>query len=260
MDSAATRPWLCPRTDCPSGTHDTYSAYRQGCRSLAATRDSSRYTKRGMFGLNPPRLVDPIGLVRRIEAAYFMGWNSFDIGERVGIGGKGVSTLRRRARRGELIQTSQLKRFVPELERLALTPAPDSLRAQRARNKARRDGFRPLLAWDDIDDPAEQPPPLVTDDLARRRQHPMSRKPVDVEIDEHLLDAVLDPLSSTRFDELSVPEQDHVVERLWRDAVARNFEHPSQRVAEQLDVDEPRRIQRIRERYRRRYQREQEAS
>jgi hypothetical protein len=267
MDSAETRPRPCPQYDEATGwrcaaqtVHDTYSAYRQGCRSEMAKADSARYKKYWRNLRQPRRLHhDYTGVTRRIQAAMFMGW-SFKEMERVsGVPARTFWVLLH-ARQPSITEKVRAK-MVPALERMAMTSAPKTPGNGhlQTRNHARRQGFRSLMAWDDIDDPNEQPPAPVTQ-LSRQRKHPMSRAPETVEIDEHLLEHVLDPLSSTRFDELSIPEQDHVVERLWRDAVARNFEFPSQRVAEQLNVDEPRRIQRIRERYRRRYQREQEAS
>ncbi len=87
----------------------------------------------------------------------------------------------------------------------------------------------------------------------------MSRKLALVEIDEHLLDAVLHPTSATKFAELSVPEQDHIVERLWRDAVADGYEFPGVRVAERLEVPY-REIERVRSRVMSRRGRERQAS
>jgi hypothetical protein len=256
MDSAATRPWLCPRTDCPSASHDTYSAYSYGCRSGAARLDARRYRKLWMLGRNQPRRTDVVGVQRRIQACHYMGWSDPKIAAEVDTSSRVIAQVRR----GEWnsIQIERRNRWVPALERLALKRAPVSPASGKVLSQARKREYLPLLAWNDIDDPNEQPPAPVTQ-LSRQHKHPMSRATETVEIDEHLLEHVLDPLSSTSFDELSIPEQDHVVERLWRDAVARNFEFPSQRVAEQLD-SEPHRIQRIRERYRRRYQRKQEAS
>ncbi len=80
---------------------------------------------------------------------------------------------------------------------------------------------------------------------------------VQPEIDEHLLDAAL--AGRVKFAELSVPEQDHIVERLWRDAVADGYEFPGVRVAERLEVPY-REIERVRSRVMSRRGRERQAS
>ena len=253
MDSAAPRPWLCPRTDCPASTHDTYPGYRQGCRSGAARVERSRYLEDWKAGAT--RRVALIGISRRIEACHAVGWSGHDIAAVAGCGRQRVSELRRGGQAFMLASTAAV--MAPALERLAMTWPPNTRTHRKICTWARNRGFVPLLAWDDIDDPDEQPPSVVEDDLAHRRRSPMSRTPSLVEIDEHLLEATL--AGRVKLAELSVPEQDHVVERLWRDAVAEGYESPGKRVAERREVEYSE-VERVRDRVQARRARERKAS
>jgi hypothetical protein len=254
MDSAATRPWLCPRTDCPAGTHDTYSAYRRGCRSGAAGWDKYLYAKRHKVGTAQPRLVSSVGIARRIQACHYTGYTGVEIGAELGVSRRRVNELQRMDR-GQ-VRVSTIPRMAPVLEALAMRPAPDEIRNKYMRTWARGQGFRPLLAWDDIDDPDEQPSPPVVE-MTQHRPSPMSRTAPPIEIDEFLLESVL--AARTSFVELSVAEQDHIVERLWRDAVAEGYEFPGRRVAERLEVDY-RKVESVRGRIQARRTRERQAS
>jgi hypothetical protein len=257
MDSAATRPWHCLRTDCPASTHDTYPAYRQGCRSGSARIERSRYLEDWKAGTT--RRVALIGISRRIEACHAVGWSGHDIAAVADCGRQRVSELRRGGQTFMLASTAAA--MAPALERLAMTWPPNTRTHRKICTWARNRGFAPLLAWEglDIDDPNEVPPSVVEDDLTHRRVSPMSRAATSVEVDEHLLEHVLDPLSPTKFTKLSVAEQDHIVERLWRDAVAEGYEFPGRRVAERLEVDY-RKVESVRGRIQARRTRERQAS
>lgn len=234
MPDTMTRPWFCPRDEtCPSGTHDTYSGYRRGCRSGAATEGRRLYNKRWREGRNPPRLVSPVGVARRIQACDAVGHTGGELAAALGVTRGRIAELR--TSKYPRMNVALPERIVPILDRLAMRPPPWSPVRLKHLSWARRQGFVPLLAWDDIDDPAEQPPPLV-EAAPRERPHPMSRKLTLVEIDSHLLESVLHPKSATKFADLSVAEQDHILERLWRDAVGQGYEYPGRRVAEQLEV------------------------
>lgn len=192
-----------------------------------------------------------------------------------------------------------IERVVPVLDRLAMRPPTWSPVRVKAQKWARRQNFVPLLAWDDIDDPNEQPRAgeqapaspvtaviaeqilelaalrkptweiatkldLAKDDVeasltarfaadlaaglsGRRIAAKYSVSPglvhrltqavrtAPVELDEHLFDAVL--AGRRHLTECSDAEQDHVVERLWREYTAQGYEKPGIEVAARLDAD-----------------------
>jgi predicted transcriptional regulator len=265
--STATRPWLCPIDGdtalypetggrCPvKKSHDTYSARRYGCESGAAVEDYRIYMKRLREGRNQPRLVDPTGVVRRIEACHYMGHTGADIGRALGVSFSAVSKQRRRTR--PLITIGLRDRMIPALDRLAMRQAPRNPEHNKTRNWARRQGFRPLLAWNDIDDPNETPPPPVDPseqivELAARGltqariaakldvsewsvRQALKDREVVVELDPHLIDAVLD--RRRRFDELSEPEARVVVAKLWDQYRTAGYDKPGHEIADRLGTD-----------------------
>jgi hypothetical protein len=196
-----TRPWFCDRTDCPSGSHDTYSARRYGCDSGAAREDARRYRKRLRVGTSEPKRVDSTGIARRIEACHFMGHTGVDIGNALGVTGWAINRLRRRIR--PQVTTRSRDRMIPVLERLAMQSGDDT----RTRMWARREGFRPLLAWVDIDDPDEQPP------VGTPGEPPTLRA-----VDDLDLDALYVAVRERRrpLGELDARARSYVVERAWR--------------------------------------------
>lgn len=109
-------------------------------RILAVTRDDSTG-----FGY-----VDATGTTRRLRALACMGWKLWIIAEKAGINMDTASDMRQ----GKTPRTTErVSRAIAAVyEELCMTDGGDvrtKLRAQRA-------GWLPPLAWDDIDDPAEQ--------------------------------------------------------------------------------------------------------
>lgn len=101
-----------------------------------------------------PREVSAVGAARRIQALMALGYSYRDIGAAMGVTHdvpRHIVVMRKYVRR------STAERVAEVYERLCMTPAPDSQRAKYARTIARKNGWAPPLAWDDIDNEAEQP-------------------------------------------------------------------------------------------------------
>lgn len=133
------------RDGCRLHYHDTMSAYRCGCRCVKARNEYRLYLKRRREGRAAPRRVPAWGTQRRIQAlsaigyplkfqAREIGWESGDLHS---ILAQRVATV------GVATATAVSEMY----ERLCMTVGP----AQKARNAARRKGWAPPLAWDDID-------------------------------------------------------------------------------------------------------------
>lgn len=129
-------------------------------RNLAATYRKRRYLNRG------PLMVPAIGVIRRLRALQALGWTQVQLAEhtsvsaaRIGHLSQGFRTGRRHG--GKAVTThvrQETHEAVDELFRklcMTLPPDPDGWVAQRQRDLARRKGWAPPLAWDDIDDPDE---------------------------------------------------------------------------------------------------------
>lgn len=296
MPDTTTRPWHCPRDEtCPAPSHDTYSGYNYGCRSGAARIARSQYLLDRKAGVS--RVVDPIGIIRRIEACHWSGHTGPTIGRALGVDHRLVNRVVRG--RKAFMWATTAARWAPVLEELAMTPAGNRPFDRKIRSWARNKGYLPLLAWDDIDDPHEQPRAgeeapaspvtaviaeqilelatrrkptweiaakldLAKDDveasltarftadlaagLSGRRiaakysvsvglvnRLTQAVRTAPVELDEHLFDAVL--AGRRALAECSDAEQDHVVERLWREYTAQGYEKPGIEVAARLDAD-----------------------
>lgn len=93
--------------------------------------------------------VPAIGSVRKLQALAAMGWPFSLLGPRVGHGQQYLSQIL--ARESVWSRTAAV---IDSLYReLSMVPGP----SQFVRDRARRLGWVTALAWDDIDDPTEQP-------------------------------------------------------------------------------------------------------
>lgn len=93
-------------------------------------------------------VIDPTGTVRRIRALQAMGWPLREIGARCDIATQNLGTI---ASSGRGVYASTATRIAKVYDELSMTPGPSS----RSRVIARKRGWQPPLAWDDlmIDDP-----------------------------------------------------------------------------------------------------------
>lgn len=96
-----------------------------------------------------------VGISRRIRGLVALGWTQVAISEQSGIH---VARLNRLALTPPSFCFPRVAEAVIAATRaLALRVPPDDRRSRYARSVAARNGWHPLLAWDDIDDPEAKP-------------------------------------------------------------------------------------------------------
>lgn len=185
-------------------THGTNAAYVAGCRCDKCRAATRKYHKALVLdhhrGIR--RLVDATGTRRRIESLGALGWTGVQIGERLGVSGEHVRQLRSQ----DLVTREMARRMSAVFEELSMKLPPETTRterhnASRQRNKARVAGWPPPLAWDDIDDPTEQPEIYADLNISDFQFY---------EIDEVKVERIL---AGDTFDDATVAEKREVVRR-----------------------------------------------
>lgn len=96
--------------------------------------------------------VSARGSIRRIHALVAIGWSMEHQAERLGINKRVIQGFAAKSPETRT-RVATAKRYADLYDELHMTPGP----SQRARLIAKRKGWMPPLAWDDIDDPGEQP-------------------------------------------------------------------------------------------------------
>lgn len=197
---------LCSLPDCLATEHGTDNAYvNHRCRSPEAREAHRVERKRRELRLieEGSQRVSTLGSMRRLQALAFMCYGVKILGAETGLSTRHVWQVRR----GDfpvMLKTTHIA-IADAFERLSAHVGPEP----KAGLYARRIGWAPPLAWDDIDDPAEQPKGLrkpgrpenghttgpsvmdgVTDDLAiaaARAGHPVPLSNAErVEVIRHL--------------------------------------------------------------------------
>ena len=115
-----------------------------------------RYRKqRKMKHLRGEMVTFPaVGILRRIRALHAIGWSGHQVADACGLS---VNTLRSIGyHQSGTVHAATAQSVMAGYERLSMA-IPEGRYANRARASARRKGWAPPLAWDDIDDPDEQP-------------------------------------------------------------------------------------------------------
>lgn len=139
------------------GTNAGYLAHRRDDEIACADCRAARvyYEKRRIHDAhrNQPRLVDPTGTQRRIQALVTLGWTYAAIGERMGITGGAVYRI---INRYTVIRRAVADRVAEVYESMSMTLPPMNTRQEKrdasyARTVARKRGWAPPLAWDCID-------------------------------------------------------------------------------------------------------------
>lgn len=120
------------------------------------TRAEWRYRKtRQMRHLRgDPPMVSSVGTVRRIHALLAIGWTGPQIAAEAGVS---INAMRSIDYHGSTtVRSTTAAKIAAAYERMSMT-WPEGHYASRTRNTAKRRGWLPPLAWDDIDDPDECP-------------------------------------------------------------------------------------------------------
>lgn len=122
--------------------------------------------------------VPAVGSLRRIQALHALGWTGPQIAEAADIS---INTMRSIGYHDSgTVRTTTAAKIDAAYERLAMV-RPEGKYADRARRMARRRGWAPPLAFDNIDDPSERP-----DDAGYRPVKNRENAEMAAEID-HLL-------------------------------------------------------------------------
>ncbi len=151
------------------GTQRGYRRHlRAGEPSCQPCRDAhNAYEKRRWVDaeLGRPRMIDPTGTRRRLQALTAAGWSMPRIGAMVGMPSSGVWKI--------LHEYTQVRRSIADrvavaYEQWCMVQPPRSTRWEKrdvtfALRTARLRGWVPPLAWDDIDNDPE-PPAVVAED------------------------------------------------------------------------------------------------
>lgn len=119
----------------------------EACRRVKA--DALAQYRKDRYLNGGPLLIDATGMRRRIEALMCLGWSYELVGNRAGVTGGAV----RRWRRTASMERATVRKITRVYDELCMTPGP----SKGAAAMAKRMGYAPPLAWDDIDDPDERP-------------------------------------------------------------------------------------------------------
>jgi hypothetical protein len=114
----------------------------------ASTRDAILAARRA-------HVVTAVGVQRRVRALAALGWSAPAVQARCGIWVSTLADLRRRE--PQFVRSNIAATVTAVYEELSMQVPPEGKSAGRTRYWARRNGYLPPLAWDDIDDPLEEP-------------------------------------------------------------------------------------------------------
>ncbi|MBM0235920.1 hypothetical protein JNW88_00260 [Micromonospora sp. ATA32] len=151
--TTTTNPRHRPRTGALPHSCDNHSDYTAGCTDCQAAgrvRFNTIYRAK-VYGTHQPALVPATGAARRLQGLAAEGHEARHLANRLGVN----CTLIVRWRTPAITEITRRRHHdIAELtERLASTPGTSRL----ARTIAHRNGWVPVAAWDDIDDPDEVP-------------------------------------------------------------------------------------------------------
>lgn len=126
------------------------------CRRAAALYENTLRMEKAR-GIR--RTTTAVGVARRVQALVALGYTFRQIGEALGVA---HDQPQKWARQDSYVRSSTLERVAALYDAWSMTPAPQTTGRQRwstsyARTVAAKNGWVPPLAWDDIDDPDENP-------------------------------------------------------------------------------------------------------
>lgn len=125
--------------------------YRQSVPPCSPCLDAHR--KANIVRQLRPHKVSALGPQRRIRALQALGWGRDKIAAELGYSNGGSIAY---LMRSETMLVATANRIAEVYDRLSMI-VPVGAGPDRARTWAKRHGFAPPLAWDDIDDPSERP-------------------------------------------------------------------------------------------------------
>jgi hypothetical protein len=132
--------------------HGTKYGYQLGCREECCRRANTKSLKMWRAGMTG-HLIDATGTKRRIQSLVALGWTMQEIGQHAGGYSKNWAHV---ILSQQTVVTDTARKVDAVFERLSMT-VPIGPYRNRTRLRAARNGWVPPLAWDDIDDPNEQP-------------------------------------------------------------------------------------------------------
>lgn len=164
--------------------HGTCAGYQTGCRCEPCAKASTIYAKSRRLHLlrtGEGFAVETYRVTRRLEALQALGWSLPVIGAHMGIHFQQLYVVGTRA----FITRKHFEAIDRVYRELSMKLPPETTTAERisvikVRNKAKRHGWVPPLAWDDIDRD-EAPAPAgsarstwTTDELIAEYEHLLS--------------------------------------------------------------------------------------
>jgi hypothetical protein len=157
------RDCVCPKAQHAHGTVQAYVMDRcrcADCRAANALRKSKSH-RRIAYGRKAPASVPGIGTRRRLQALATKGWSLRYISQLMGVSLDRAWQLAV-GMDGENVSVANAERVARVYEELWNKEAPRRTKGERVVyvrtvNRARQNGWAPPAAWDDIDDPEEQP-------------------------------------------------------------------------------------------------------
>ena len=166
--------------------HGTTAGYHAGCRELCCRRAIAAYEKRGRLNRvqGTPRAVLAIGAQRRIQALMWLGWDMTALAAEAGWAHRNQVRRILVGQKGKpcrYIQRSTHETICEVFERLSMRTPPEGPVSRRTASMARRKGYAPPLAWDDIDNDA----------APKGKPRTRSNRPVD-EIDHAVVSRVME--------------------------------------------------------------------
>lgn len=140
--------------------HGTNAGHNAGCRQSCCRSAKLRYDKRRKWeaAQGNSRKVPSLGATRRVRALRALGWSVTVQAEFCGLDYRQLYDIGR----FDTCYRRTHDQIAAMYERLAMQLPPTSTQSQKhsvtkTRRTAKRNGWPPPLAWDDIDNPDEQP-------------------------------------------------------------------------------------------------------
>lgn len=129
--------------------HGEPAGYQAGCREQCCLVAKAREAKqrRLLVARGHEFQVDCARSRRKVQALAAMGWSAKHVGALLGITQQAMSRILAR----DTIRATTAERIDRAYDALEMKVPPDDEWTRRTKNRARKEGWQPPLAWDDID-------------------------------------------------------------------------------------------------------------